>query len=1570
MTLTSCDLFTTGLGDRVDTGTPLVGIESHGNGEYVGGVITLSGYATDDLGVENVTLSHGSESFTADLSGESWSLLLDTGQFNDGDLELTVRASDGSGKSASATVLLIVDNSPPSVMVTTPTEYNDYGDPADPADDVIVSFNKSITIKGEAADTTRVRKVYISLYEEDGTVVPAVDHAEATGTSSWYYIFDSTLFHGDADPAAIYYFVVSAEDYSGNLSSFFYHFDDVLGSYPSNTPNIEEINASDNEGATIAGLSSLRLSTSDPRMEITIDPDSDAPRFTIISPAEDATAPSDNIFSSPQRFSGFVEDDDLAGIDVSTLKLTITDWNTSAEVMTAQYGVEADFTLSGNQWNFEASLIDGEYGIELEVADMGGKIGTTSPVPFKVSSFAPVVSVDSPQQGVYIGKGSTTSFTVNVIGASGDEVYIDLDDSGTYEGDEKMGGTGGTYTMDVTEGAGIFDLSADGDGIFQIRAGVSPNFGTATLQYTGDITDPTVDFSYPAEGQSVNGLINISGTAADNYVIGEVYVLITQESDWSALSADYANDWTIPTGTYNWTISSYDTTTLSDGGTYYIYIKAFDDAGNGSDLSLPDSSVSLTIAQESDRPVIELSNMVEGGSGNGLAQDAGIIGIIRDDDKVDASSLEVRVDIGNDGIFDGVDLTEDGDTFDANESELWVPVIPGADGGDDAAILSWSYSLVNVPQGTHSMQIRVHDTVSDGVTNDEGTNRNYAELDVTEFIIDYGPPTLSITAPANGAIFNSSFTIEGTASDANNVTDVEISFNGGTTYESLYADGTGQEVVNWTYPFTVNSNGSTDGDYSYQIRATDYSGGVTTRDRQFIVDATAPSITFEQPPELKTVNGTHVDIKGTADDNRSIAALYISIDQEGTDPAADVTTWDTVDSGIYSWSHSMDSTAYNNTDTAVNYVISLAAVDTAGNATGYLDNQRTVVVDQSSDRPVISFNDIDKDETSAANNVLVGANTLSGIIEDDDSIDPALFSGNSIEISLDGGAWEAVSHPPSASGKLVAWRHDISSYGEGAHTVRIRARDSLSVGTAGDSSISAEYSADFNWAIEDSSDQGGIPFILNVGPPTVTVDNPAPYSFHNSAVTIDGSAVDANGVSNVDISFNNGTDWTALSITAGTSVSWSYTLPVNSDGSDDDSYSYLVRGTDDYGSTSLANGQFTVDTAGPVMSINTPGTDETVNGTISLSGTSTESNGINQVFVGLDGNGDGDVADPEDMNWTAALGTYAWSYSLDTTALGDGSYDLYVRGLDRAGNYSAADGTRGFSVDQSSDKPVIYLSTLTVGGSATANLLPGSLQMSGTVTDDDGVDASSIQIRVDEDQDGDLTDETWNYISGLPSNDTNVVTWNHTFSGLTDGEYSFDMRVGDKYFAGNYNDPYKAGAIGTVDFSVDTALPAGTITFPGQGAYINDDVTLYGTASDASGIKSVEISLNGGAAVLASGTESWSYDYAVGSDGQVSYQIIITDNFDKIYTIDRYFTVDRTAPVPQFTQPGKVIKSTAPLLSAERHRKRIWCPPFIFRWLRTLTRPTPTRFPIPLLIWQHRPTLKFLPTGPIWTGPL
>ena len=113
--------------------------------------ITLSGYATDDLEViKRVKVSHGSNRLLLPICpARTWSLEMDTSLFH--------RRGSGinhnvlwiaSDKSVSINVLLIVDNSPPSVMVTTPTEYNDYGiDPEDENDGCRMMMKSSVSIK-------------------------------------------------------------------------------------------------------------------------------------------------------------------------------------------------------------------------------------------------------------------------------------------------------------------------------------------------------------------------------------------------------------------------------------------------------------------------------------------------------------------------------------------------------------------------------------------------------------------------------------------------------------------------------------------------------------------------------------------------------------------------------------------------------------------------------------------------------------------------------------------------------------------------------------------------------------------------------------------------------------------------------------------------------------------------------------------------------------------------------------------------------------------------------------------------------------------------------------------------------------------------------------------------------------------------------------------------------------------------------------------------------------------------------------------------------------------------------
>ena len=69
--LTTCKFLTPGLGDEVDIDLPLVGLESHSNGDYVGGIINLTGFATDEAGITSVTVTRGTDKYTANYSNGS-----------------------------------------------------------------------------------------------------------------------------------------------------------------------------------------------------------------------------------------------------------------------------------------------------------------------------------------------------------------------------------------------------------------------------------------------------------------------------------------------------------------------------------------------------------------------------------------------------------------------------------------------------------------------------------------------------------------------------------------------------------------------------------------------------------------------------------------------------------------------------------------------------------------------------------------------------------------------------------------------------------------------------------------------------------------------------------------------------------------------------------------------------------------------------------------------------------------------------------------------------------------------------------------------------------------------------------------------------------------------------------------------------------------------------------------------------------------------------------------------------------------------------------------------------------
>src|SRR5450755_1273430 len=148
----------------------------------------------------------------------------------------------------------------------------------------------------------------------------------------------------------------------------------------------------------------------------------------------------------------------------------------------------------------------------------------------------------------------------------------------------------------------------------------------------------------------------------------------------------------------------------------------------------------------------------------------------------------------------------------------------GMDGNHDKNVIPWNQPSTDMQQATINL---FADMGVQPATLQTGLLAATASTDVTA-------PATTITAPANGSSTTSSapITITGTATDANAVAGVELSFDGGITWAA--ATGT----TSWTFSWTPVGNGT----YTIRARGIDDSGN-------FTATASSPSISF-------TVNAT------------------------------------------------------------------------------------------------------------------------------------------------------------------------------------------------------------------------------------------------------------------------------------------------------------------------------------------------------------------------------------------------------------------------------------------------------------------------------------------------------------------------------------------------------------------------------------------------------------------------------------------------------------------------------------------------------------------------------------------
>ncbi|HDY87629.1 MAG TPA: hypothetical protein ENH82_05860, partial [bacterium] len=401
--LTCKNPFEVGLGEKVDIDPPKLSITSHSDGDYIAGVVSLSGTYGDDIGVQSLSVILDGQEFQAELSNGNWSYNLTSTDFSDGPKDVLITVTDGSNKKTINSVLLIIDNIAPTVLITVPQTYGAQKP----------TKSTYIDIRGEAYDASPIDSIVVSIYKADGSFVAS---QAADGTNNWFTRFQFDLYSAGTFPDKTdYEYFVEITDIIGNANTYIYHAADIWGLVPSGElfPPINEIGSVDqtevDSGFILYNdLVNLRL-TNPTRLDFFLDTDTDKPTISFSNLDPDLPV-TDNVLGKGVPVIGYVSDD-KDGIEPTTdaIKLRVTD--SPIAPYTVDFEAPGTFTSPGEglSVNFEftlenggSPLTNGSYYGTMTVTDKGGAINTST-VQFLIDSSAPVFTDISPETGNYLG---------------------------------------------------------------------------------------------------------------------------------------------------------------------------------------------------------------------------------------------------------------------------------------------------------------------------------------------------------------------------------------------------------------------------------------------------------------------------------------------------------------------------------------------------------------------------------------------------------------------------------------------------------------------------------------------------------------------------------------------------------------------------------------------------------------------------------------------------------------------------------------------------------------------------------------------------------------------------------------------------------------------------------------------------------------------------------------------------------------------------------------------------------------------------------------------------------------
>lgn len=467
----------------------------------------------------------------------------------------------------------------------------------------------------------------------------------------------------------------------------------------------------------------------------------------------------------------------------------------------------------------------GIYTASLIVKDNNGIESTnTAEVPINVMNRPPSVEINYPT-------GGEVSGLVTITGTSSDpdgdveRVYVKIDGN-TWVA---SGTTSWSHDWDTTQ-------YSNEEHIISARAYDGEDYSDETHVHVmvdnGGNIAPQVGITYPNNGDTVSGEIEITGTASDDNAVTLVQVVFDDLNGPWYDAVDTSDDGSWSTWALIWDTTQYD------NGQHFIYAIAEDDLG----LDSQQKSIRVIVDNGGNiPPSVEITSH-SGGE------------VVSGEIKIKGTALD------HDGNLELVEIKIDDGNWDTATGKT-----------------SWTYTwdTTTYSNGEHLIYSRAKDDADE-----------YSQIKSVTLIVNNGgnvPPIVNIISPIGGTV-SGNVTIRGTAHDLDGdetVASVQVKID--ENWE--YTDGT----TDWSYSW--NTTTLDDGNYTIYVRAFDGADYSMIKSVDVYVDNPHKpilTITSEIP---ETISGT-ITIEGTASDaDGEVTKIEIQIDNKDWKEVEGTTDW-------------------------------------------------------------------------------------------------------------------------------------------------------------------------------------------------------------------------------------------------------------------------------------------------------------------------------------------------------------------------------------------------------------------------------------------------------------------------------------------------------------------------------------------------------------------------------------------------------------------------------------------------------------------------------------------------------